>query len=73
MDPAKIREHLAEADENIRKGKARIAEQEKRISLLAADGHSTDEAVATLKSMKELQETIEKHRQIILAELEKAS
>jgi len=73
MDPAKIREHLAKADENIRKGTARIEEQEKRILSLAADRHSTDEAVATLKSMKELQETIKKHRQIILTELEKAS
>jgi hypothetical protein len=69
MDPTKIREHLAEADENIRKGRARISEQERRISSLAADSHGTDEAVATLKSLKDLQETMEKHRQIIAGEL----
>jgi Tfp pilus assembly protein PilN len=62
MHLSKTRERLGEADENVRKGRARIAEQENRISLLATDSHETDEAVATLKSLKELQETMEKHR-----------
>ena len=71
MDSAKIREHLAEAEEKIKEAKARITDQERRIEQLTADGHDTGQAERMLANLKKMLQTMVQHRNIILAELER--
>jgi len=71
MNIARIREHLAKADKDIKKGDARIRKQEKLIKALASDGHATEVAKETLKDFKKLQGTMEKHRDLVREELKR--
>ena len=71
MDSAKIREHLAVAEEKIKEAKARITDQERRVEQLSADGHETGEAERMLANLKKMLQTMAQHRNIILAELER--
>lgn len=73
MNHAKILKHLAQADENVRKGKARVAEQEARIKQLSSEGHNTDLAEATLASFKQALRVLIQTRQVIVEELEKSN
>ena len=69
MDKAKAQEHLAEADNQIREAKAKIAAQRERIVQLAADGHPIEEAEKLLANYIKLLRTMEQHRAIIQKEV----
>jgi septal ring factor EnvC (AmiA/AmiB activator) len=71
MDSAKIREHLAKAEEKIKEAKARITDQERRVEQLSADGHDTGEAERMLTNLRKMLQAMAQHRNIILAELER--
>ena len=73
MDVAKTRKHLAEADENVKKGEARVAEQEARIRQLSLMGKSTDLADEILASLKQSLKVMIENRQIIVEELRAAT
>jgi hypothetical protein len=64
-----IREHLAEAEENVKKGEDRISKQKERVKTLASDGHDTGTAEQTLEQFEKLQGTMKKHRDSIREEL----
>jgi hypothetical protein len=65
MNRTETQEHLAEADEHIEAGEARIAKQEERLKELATDGHKTDQAERLLENLKEMEETMREHRDIL--------
>ena len=69
VEEAKIREHLAQVEKNIRNFRDRIAEQRRRTETLSADGHPTDVAEKTLKAYQKTLEVMVNLRKIITAEL----
>jgi hypothetical protein len=71
MNKAKMREQLAKTDENIKKGEARIGKQEERVKELASDDHAREVAEETFKDFKKLQETMERHRDLMREELKR--
>lgn len=70
MDESKIREHLEEANQHVKKGKDLIEQQEERIEEMARDGHQTKIHKEYLETLREVQETFEKNRDSIRKELE---
>ena len=63
------REHLAEANKHIEEAEAQIAGQTALIAELAADGHDTMEAEELLESFIATLDTMQRHRETILSEL----
>jgi hypothetical protein len=59
---AKMRAHLAAAEEHIRKAEARIRKQEERIQKLLTGSHERQKAEDTLKDLRDLKSNMEKHR-----------
>jgi hypothetical protein len=70
VEDAKIREHLAQVEKNIRNFRDRIAEQRRRTETLSADGQPTDVAKKTLEAYQDTLEVMVNLRKIIITELE---
>ncbi|MBV8100365.1 MAG: hypothetical protein JOZ31_14540 [Verrucomicrobia bacterium] len=70
MEKAKIREHLAEAEQHVKKAQKLIAEQEKRVEEMARDGHPTEIQEETLKTFRDVEKTMKKNRDAVREELE---
>jgi len=64
MQPAKIRAHLAAAEEHITKAEARIRIQEERTQKLPPGSLERKKAEATLTDFRDLKSTMEKHREL---------
>ena len=72
MDKSKIREHLEEANQRVKKGEELIEQQEDRIEELCRDGHPTKIHKEHLKALREVEETFKKNRDALQEELEES-
>ncbi|MBV9873467.1 MAG: hypothetical protein JO025_01950 [Verrucomicrobia bacterium] len=70
MDESKIREHLEEANQHVKKGDDLIEQQEKRVQEMARDGHQTQIHKQYLEILREVKETFERNRDSIRDEVE---
>jgi hypothetical protein len=59
------------AEEHVRQAEAMIARQEKILSDLRMDGHSTDDAESLLYAMRDSLRVFRKHRDMIAQDLAK--
>ena len=64
MQAAKMQAHLVAAEEHIRKAEARIRTQEERIQKLPPGSYERQRAEDTLKDLRDLKLTMEKHREL---------
>jgi hypothetical protein len=69
--PARERNHLAQADRQIRAVKRRIYDQERLIERLADEGQSTDDAFTLLNLLIQSLRQCERHRLLVLEQLAK--
>jgi 5-bromo-4-chloroindolyl phosphate hydrolysis protein len=72
MDKSKIREHLEEANQHVKKGEKLIVQQEDRIEELSRDGHPTKIHKENLEALREVEEAFKKNRDAIRKELEES-
>jgi ATP-dependent exoDNAse (exonuclease V) alpha subunit len=72
MDKSKIREHLEEANQHVKKGEKLIEQQEDRIEELSRDGHPTKIHKENLEALREVEEAFKKNRDAIRKELEES-
>jgi hypothetical protein len=70
MGESKIREHLEEANQHVKKGDDLIEQQEKRVQEMARDGHQTQIHKQYLETLREVKETFERNRDSIRDEVE---
>jgi hypothetical protein len=63
------RQHLVQAEDDIRKESLHIEKQKTRIEQLRSGGHSTELAEKLLRTMEQSREAFKHHRNIILEEL----
>jgi hypothetical protein len=56
MDPAILKQHLAQAEEHVAKGERHVARQRELVAELERDGHDTGPARHLLRQFEELQE-----------------
>ena len=73
LSEQRILEYLDEADEHLKKGEARIKKQEERVKELASGGQQTKIAEETLKHLRDLLGSMEKHRHLVREEFKKSS
>jgi hypothetical protein len=64
MQAARMRAHLAAAEEHIAGAEARIRKQEERIQQLPPGSRERQKAEDILKDLRDLKSTMEKHREL---------
>ena len=69
MDKAKAREDLLKSNDQIEENNRRIRRQEEQFKKLAAYGHETESVQEKLKDLKQEQESMEKHRNLVREDL----
>ena len=62
MDKSKIREHLEEANQHVKKEEKLIEQQEDRIEALSRDGYPTKIHKENLEALREVEETFKENR-----------
>jgi hypothetical protein len=72
MDESKIRAHLEEANQHVKKGKDLIEQQEERVEEMARDGYQTKVHKEYLEALRQVEETFKKNRDTIRKELEES-
>lgn len=70
MDESKIREHLEEANQHVKKAEDLIEQQEEGVEEMARDGHQTKIHKQYLEALREVKETSEKSWDSIRDEIE---
>jgi len=70
MGESKVREHLEEANQHVKKGEDLIEQQEERVQEMARDGHQTKIHKQYLETLREVKETFEKNRDSIRDKVE---
>jgi hypothetical protein len=71
MDRAKIKKYLEQATSNVEKAESLIRRQRNRINQLVKHGRKTENAERSLKSFLEVEEIIERSRDIVLKEVQR--
>ena len=70
MGESKVREHLEEANQHVKKGEDLIEQQEERVQEMTRDGHQMKIHKQYLETLREVKETFEKNRDSIRDKVE---